>query len=344
MTDPRGLRRRLDAAASRLMAYPFRRWGFGEDIGLRGLQAYGQRHHDGDLVSWVWRLLVEWGAARPPMGYEHHVTPGVALLDAHLWQPHERLWDAALRLGALYASFPSVDGIPIHRGDLHTWKDTIWVDCMALDAPFLVRLGNAMGDARWTDLGLTHIHSYARVLQDRATGLFRHGYDVSLRTPSRCHWGRGNGWALHGLVDTLEALPDDHAGRDPLAAYLTSLVTCLANTQGSNGMWHTILDDPTTPLEASTAALFASALRKAVAARLLPPRLVEPATASITLAERAMTQHLAEDGSFRVSAATPIGDRTTYAHQPLGNFPWGHGPLLLWAAEVPEHHLIGVRA
>lgn len=332
------MRRALDAAADHLTRYPFKRWGFGEDIGLRGLHAYGLASHRPELVEYVWDTVADWCHGDPELRYEHHVAPGMALLDAHTWRPDDRLWGVALRLAELFASFPVIDGIPVHRPDLEAWDRTIWVDCMALDAPFLVRLGRASGDDRWTDLGVAHIESYARALAQADSGLFRHGYDTFHGTQSCCAWGRGNGWAMHGLVDTLAELPRTHHARDGLRRHFRALLTSVIETQDPSGLWHTILDDPEAPLEASTAPLFASAVRKADAIQIVPPELHASSIACVEAAELAIARHLADDGGYPVSSATPIGERPTYVGQPHGNFPWGHGPLLLWASYAATTH------
>src|SRR5690606_41298336 len=85
-------------------------------------------------------------------------------------------------------------GVPaVHRPDLAGLGRLIWVDSMHPDGPGLAALRRPAADL---------IEESAAVLQD-ASGLFHHGYDVHARRPNGVHWGRGQGWALWGLVGTL---------------------------------------------------------------------------------------------------------------------------------------------
>ena len=323
------------AAAAQAQRYRYKTWGFGEDIALRALLEASRVLDDPEPAEFVARLVSDWDASRGPLAASDHVAPGVVLLELHERHGHARLLDTALELGQLLTSFPIEDGVAVHRRDLEAWRDTVWVDCMALDGPFLARLGHATGDDAWTDHAADALLGYARVLQDE-TGLFVHGYDVGTKRPSAVHWGRGNGWALHGLVDTLEALPFDHPAVAEARERLDRLVVALVARQLVDGRWHTILDDPTSPLEASTSAFFASGVIKARRLALLGRDLVgDPALERmVARAVTALVTDAGAEGGLSVSDATPVGDRATYVDRPSGVFPWGQGPLILTFTEA----------
>lgn len=337
MTDP-STRLQADvvrAAALRAQRYPYKVWGFGEDIGLRALLELSHVLEDPEPAEFVARLMRDWDATRGPLAPADHVTPGVVLLELHERLGQTSFLDTALELGRLLTSFPVADGVAVHRRDLDAWRDTIWVDCMALDGPFLARLGRTTADGTWTDAAGDALLGYARVLQDE-TGLFVHGYDVGTHRPSAVHWGRGNGWALHGLVDTLEALPPGHSAVAEACERLSRLVAALVASQRPDGRWHTILDDPSSPVEASTPAFFASGVIKARRLALLDGEPIGD-TALEDMIDRAVAALVAEvgaDGGLAVSNATPVGDLATYVDRPTGVFPWGQGPLILTFTEA----------
>lgn len=318
----------MRAVATRAMDYPFKyratgAWGFGEDICLRALHEYAALSGDDAPRRFVEELVRPWcvsAAAAPVLPNGDHVAPGVVLLDLYEATGDEVYLAAASKLGELYRSFGEVDGIPVHRPDLAGLNTLIWVDCIALDAPFLVRLGRAAADTSWTELGVRSLHAYTAALADGA--LFRHGYDVVQKRRSPCVWGRGNGWALHGLVDTLEVESDPRAS-DLLVAQVAALV----GLQAPGGLWHTILDEEDSPLENSTAAFYASGVRKALRLGLLEESA--ELTALVERATRAAVGATGPDGGMPISYATPVGERATYVNAPTGVFPWGQGPLLL---------------
>jgi unsaturated rhamnogalacturonyl hydrolase len=322
------------AAAAHATAYPYKLWGFGEDIALRALLDLGDALGDPTYEAFVAGLVLPWARRAPPLVPTDHVAPGGVLLDLAERRKDAATLARALELGGLLTGFPVHDGVAVHRRDLEPWRDTIWVDCMALDGPFLARLARATGDAAWHDHAADALLGYARVLQDDATGLFAHGYDVGTQRPSAVRWGRGNGWALHGLVDTLDALPPDHAGAAEGRARLARLVAALRDLQHESGRWTTVLDDPTSPLEASTAAFYASGVLKARRLGLLPEALAASTNAMLERAQAALALDAGADGDLLVSDATPVGDRASYVDRPLGVFPWGEGPLVLTFIEA----------
>ena len=321
------------AAAAHATAYPYKVWGFGEDIALRAQLELADALPDPSLVAFV-ADVARRGRRDGPLAPADHVAPGVVLLELH-----ERLGEAAFledarALGRLLTGFPVADGVAVHRSDLEGWRTTVWVDCMALDAPFLARLARATGEAAGADHAADALLGSARVLQDAATGLFVHGYDVATHQASAVRWGRGNGWALHGLVDALEALPPEHAAVPEARERLARLLAALRDRQHPSGRWTTVLDDPTSPLEASTAAFFASGALKARRLGLLPAPLATSLEAMIERAVAAVAEDAGIDGGLVVSNATPVGTRATYVDRPSGVFPWGQGPLLLTYLET----------
>lgn len=343
----------LRAAADRAMQYPFKVWGFGEDICLRALQEYSRLTATPAAAEFVAGLVRPWcestvgsapdvrlanadHAGPAPdvrLANADHVAPGVVILELYAATGDGVYLDAALQLGALYRSFPEVGGVRVHRPDLSRLNDLIWVDCLALDGPFLARLAKISADESWSDLAIDTTLAYTRALRDPNADLFRHGYDTRTRSQSDCCWARGNGWAMHGLVDTILELPVGQLDRATLCSLLERQVAAVMRLQSPSGHWHTVLDDPTTPLESSATAFFASAVLKARRHGLLGALLDEGLEAMVEAAVAALLI-AAADGALPVSYATPVGSRATYVDAPLGVFPWGQGPLLLTQIET----------
>jgi unsaturated rhamnogalacturonyl hydrolase len=202
---------------------------------------------------------------------------------------------------------------------------------MHLDGPFLARLGRLANGAGWEDLATELLLGHARVLQDETSGLFSHGFDDAAGEPNRVHWGRGQGWALLGLVDTLHELPRDHVAVAQIRERLSALVAALAATEIEPGVWSTVVDRPETYREASVSAFVALGVGRAI-------RRGYVSAEYRALADRAWENVLAnlspEGDLLRVSDATPVGpDADHYNARPLSSQPWGQGPALLAAVE-----------
>lgn len=323
------LRQTLKRVAERTSTYPYKCWGFGEAIAMLGLVA-ASRVTDDDRYRRVVETSFDrwWAAIEGRLAFGDHITPGVSLL--LLAREQARWMDAALALGGLFRRFPERGGVTIHRPDLDGWTSHVWVDCLYTDGPFLALLGLVTGESSWQDLACAHTLAYIDVLWDAPSSLFFHGYDTETGVANAVRWGRGNGWALLGLVDLLRFLRPDHPARSRLATVVRRQVNALATIQDAGGHWHTVLDHPETYLEHSIAAMMAWAIPQAVRLGLVP-------AAAMDVAARAFGAALAatdEAGNlWGVSAATPAGDLTTYAERSTGVFPWGQGPLLLALAD-----------
>lgn len=329
----------LRLVARRTVAWPFQVWGFGEAVALRGLLAASRRLTDQAIYNVVHQLLLSY-VERPDVGttFADHVAPGRELVTVYEDTGDARFLDAARQLARLHASCTvGSGGARMHRPDLSGWRRQIWVDCMDNEAPFLVRLGTVTGDASYVEQGVDEITAYARLLQDERTGLFRHGYEEPNGANGQV-WARGNGWALLGLVETLQAMPDDHERREELRERLEYLCDGLARVQDESGLWHTIVDGADTYLESTLAAMVAVAVPAAAAGLVSGARFREMAAR----AHRAVLPLIASDGALQlVTEATPVAERSMYATRQFGVYPWGQGPLLLMLAENRDESQAG---
>lgn len=156
-------------------------------------------------------------------------------------------------------------GIPQHKGEIELWVDTIYELC-----PFLARYGAAVDNQEAFDEAAHQIKVQAKHLQDPYTNLFRHKWRETPDTyPQGTYWSRGNGWALAGILDTLEYLPDDHPDRDELNEIFQDLAVTIVDLQDASGYWHNVLDDDQSPLETSGTLMFAYAFTKGTSVGLL---------------------------------------------------------------------------
>jgi len=298
----------LARVAERATEYPYRVWGFGEGHALLGLLAAADLLGRGELAETVRRHVAPSLAA--PANPEDHLIAVDVLLRLRQVYPDLDIRPAARRfVASVEGAARPVAGQPaVHRPDLAGLGRLIWVDCMHTDGPGLAALRRPAADL---------IEESAAVLQD-ASGLFHHGYDVYARRPNGVHWGRGQGWALWGLVGTLA-----HEDDTRLRRRLDGLVDALGEHE-TEGRWRTIVDDPEAPVEASVSALVAAGLLAGLHAGVVRPD-------AASLAERALAAACAdaEDGALAVSEATPVGTAVTYLTRRIGVFPWGQGPLLV---------------
>jgi unsaturated rhamnogalacturonyl hydrolase len=308
----------------RTMQLPFRMWGFGEAIGLRGLLAAAAVTGNGEPSGFVHALLratMVRGLGNHP---EDHLAPGMEFLTFYEATGDPQFLQAARALAKMHNDLPAnKHGAKLHRHSQPGWREQLWVDHMDVDPPFLARLAHITREERYLRQCVTELVIYARLLQDERSGLFWHGYETHCGRNGEL-WARGNGWAMLGLVETLGWLPQEIPETPELRQRLELLLDALRRHQAESGLWHTLIDDASSYLESTLAVMFA------YAADVYTPR---PLPASIESARKAIELLVDKDGSLGlVTDATPVGTSAMYATRPFGVYPWGQGPLLMLLA------------
>jgi unsaturated rhamnogalacturonyl hydrolase len=346
-------RERLRAAADLLIDYPFRVWHYGESTGLEGLLEAARLLAEPRYEAWVHGLLRGWAARRLPFAEIDNTLPGKVLCDVAARHGDEHLLEAALDAARHLTARRTIRGValpferaplrepfggePLGAADRALLDDPgpgIFVDALHFDPPFLVRLGVLAGKPELVDAGARQALALTELLQDD-TGLFWHFFLERSGERYGLGWGRGQGWALLGLVDVLRPLPRDHADREQLACALERLAGALAAGQRADGGWYAVIGDPESGDESSTAAFAAAGLSEAVAAGLLAADHLEVARRAWShTADRVREDGVLAGVSANVWACTAASH---YRHMPLDAVvPWGQGPLLLAAAQARE--------
>jgi unsaturated rhamnogalacturonyl hydrolase len=210
----------------------------------------------------------------------------------------------------------------------------VFVDCLHFDPPFFAHLAALSGDAALADLAAEQALAHLRLLQDRS-GLVWHFYLEKTCERYGYGWGRGQGWALLGLLDLLERLPAAHAAYDELRSALVRLADALAEHQLADGSRRTVASEPASPAESSTAAFAAAGFARGVTLGLLEEAYRDRAVR----AWRNTWSNVDERGVLTgVSAAVWASTAPShYPNVPVGFVvPWGQGPLLLGAKRIDE--------
>ena len=111
----------------------------------------------------------------------------------------------------------------------------------------------ATHDAKYTDRVTTQLAAYLDRLQE-PNGLFHHGPEAPF------YWGRGNGWVAAALAEVLSSLPPTHPRYARLMTGFQKMMAGLKASQGADGLWHQLLDEPQSWAETSGSAMFTYAM------------------------------------------------------------------------------------
>ena len=163
--------------------------------------------------------------------------------------------DNSLKLAAdrmleflLYKAPKTPDGIIYHN----YIENMIWVDAFYMAPPFLAIAGHP-------DEAVKQIDGYRKILLNPEKKLYYHIWDQDRQKYERkLLWGVGNGWAAAGMTRVLKALPDSMKNeKERIAGYIKELLDGCLKYQRSDGLFHDILDDPSTFVETNSAQMLA---------------------------------------------------------------------------------------
>lgn len=177
-----------------------------------------------------------------------------------------------------------------------------WTDDMFMATAILARTGTRAGHERDLDTAARLVTEYAARLQ-RPDGLFNHATD------GPAAWGRGNGFAAFGLMETLSRLPESHPLRAKLVDILRRQMAAVRANQAPDGAFRQIVDEPGAYREETATAMLTSVMARGVRLGWLD-RSYEP---TIQRAWRALAAHITDDGGLiDVCAGTGAGPTRRY--------------------------------
>jgi unsaturated rhamnogalacturonyl hydrolase len=210
----------------------------------------------------------------------------------------------------------------------------LWDDTLVMAVLFLAETGRAQGRADWVAEAHYQYLTHIRFLADTETGLFFHGWtDHGRHNYARALWARGNAWVTIAIPELFAiAPPGDPVVRRYLTSVFRTQVAALAGYQRADGMFHTLLDDPGSPVEASATAGFGYGVLAGLREGLLDP-------AARVLADRALEAILARIGAdgilAEVSDGTAMGsDLDHYRRIPNVAAPYGQALASLFLMEM----------
>lgn len=343
----------IAAVAERLAAHQFQGWFYGDSIGFEGLIAAADLLQNPRWVNFSHGFFRAWGTRRRPFQPDDNTAPGHVMCAIVQRTNDMVLREAVLDLAGHLRDRRKVNGVSITfedtlrslmqpYGDVELSADQqqqmqnpgpgIYLDCMHFDPPFFAHLSHIDPEGGWAQSAVSEILGYKDLLFDEKTGLYRHFWLEKTNRAYTDGWGRGQGWALLGLLDVAECLDERIEGRDKVEAEARTLARTMLGYQLPDGNWHSLVHEERSGPESSTAAFMATAFFRGMSSGLLPQsEFAEPAERAFA----AMKANLDGNGNLAgVSAAVMSAlVEEHYWHVPVNKIvPWGQGPVVTAAA------------
>ncbi|CBA31739.1 hypothetical protein CTU_25680 [Cronobacter turicensis z3032] len=317
-------------------------WEWTHGVGLYGIYQYYRQTGDDRMRA----VIDDWFAARFAEGA---TTKNVNTMAPFLTLAYryEETRDAALlpwlETWAEWAMYemPRTD----HGGMQHITlaeenHQQMWDDTLMMTVLPLAKIGKLLGRQEYVDEAVYQFLLHVENLMDRETGLWFHGWNYEgCHNFANARWARGNSWVTIVIPDFLELM--DWPERHPVRRYLTQVLerqaAALAACQDESGLWHTLLDDPDSYLEASATAGFACGLLKAVRKRYIGKAYAAVAEKAI----KGVVANVSPQGELlQVSFGTGMGsDLDFYRQIPLTSMPYGQAMAILCLTEYLRTYL-----
>lgn len=224
-------------------------------------------------------------------------------------------------------------------GFQHMTSDTLndqelWDDTLFMTVLFLANMGRIEGKREYIEEAQYQFLLHAKYLANKETGLWYHGWTFNgNHNFAQAFWGRGNCWVTIAIPEFLSMVECDADVKDQLQQILLNQVRSLEQYQNESGMWHTLIDDPTSYVESSATCGFAYGILKAVHDGLIDGHYEAVALKAL----QPILGYIADDGVVhQVSYGTPMGRQSKdfYKNIELRPMPYGQALAMLFLIEV----------
>jgi unsaturated rhamnogalacturonyl hydrolase len=329
--DEQQLRGVIDRVVDRTFGMDFN-WDWPAGVAFHGVceayEATGEKKYMERLQAWVDEQLED---GLPKLSV-NAVSVGHSLISLYKATDEEKYLEIATQM-AEYLKHEAprfADGIFQHtvNSKKDVFPEQAWVDTMMMAGYFLLRMGDLLGGEDYFADGLKQYHGHEHFLQDNETNLYYHGWDnVAQNHMSGIFWARGNSWASYTMARALELVKVQHPSYMIIDGSLRDQLSTLVRLQSDEGLWHTVLQDPTSYLETSGSAGIAAGL---VSRGNLYNRQVQKALDGIV-------ERITDNGTvLDVSAGTAVmDDAQGYKEVPYKRIQgWGQGLTLAFLSMV----------
>ena len=203
---------------------------------------------------------------------------------------------------------------------------------MFMAGALLGRAFDLTGEARYVDM-LAQFILDGEIQQD--SGLFWHC------RPAPFYWGRGNGFALMGLTETLTYLPEDHPSRTDITDMYLDLLDALRDVQRQSGMMPQVLDFPGSYDEFTATCMMGYSVARGLRREWLDDEWRKP----LDLAWQGVSERIDDVGNV-VDACASTGVQQNvrdYLDRPaIYGFDDRSGGMALWFALEVERLALGI--
>jgi unsaturated rhamnogalacturonyl hydrolase len=217
-------------------------------------------------------------------------------------------------------------------------ESEMWIDTLFMTVLFLNRMGQKYNRQDWINESIHQVLIHIKYLYDKKSGLFYHGWSFNENSNfGEVFWCRGNSWFTFGILDYIEMF--DGKMNSGLKKFLIDTfkaqVTTLVKYQSKSGLWHTVIDDPTSYEEVSGSAAIAAGILTGIRLGILDDSFKPAGQKAI----EAICNNIAKDGTvLNVSGGTGMGyNKEHYRNIIIAPMAYGQSLTIMALVEALNH-------
>lgn len=217
-------------------------------------------------------------------------------------------------------------------------ENEMWIDTLFMTVLFLNKMGQKYQRQDWIDESIHQVLIHIKYLYDKKSGLFYHGWTFNDRSNfGGIFWCRGNSWFTAGILEYIDMFGGTmNAGvKEYIVDTYKAQVKALKNLQSETGLWHTVLDDPSSYEEVSGSAAITAGIFKGVQMGILGDEYLLCAKKAV----RGILDNIGEDGTvLNVSGGTGMGyDADHYKNILIAPMAYGQSLTILALVKALEY-------
>ncbi|ALM54307.1 glycoside hydrolase family 88/105 protein [Halomonas huangheensis] len=317
-------------------------WEWTHGIGLYGIYKYHQQTGEPDAVEIIDNWFKDRFSAPLATKNVNTVCPFLTLAYRYEetgrkdWLPYLEAWAEWVMHDMPRTTGGGLQHI-VYNSENH---QQLWDDTLMMSVLPLAKIGLLLGRPEYVEEAKYQFLLHIQYLMDTETGLWFHGWTFDgNHNFAKARWARGNSWLTIVIPEFLELLdlPENDAFRRHLIHVLEAQVEALARWQDESGLWHTLLDDSDSYLEASATAGFAYGILKGTRMRYLSNDYQQVAEKAVM----GVIANINPEGELeKVSFGTAMGDDLNYYRNiPLTSMPYGQSMAILCLSEYLRTYL-----
>ncbi|MCA0991351.1 glycoside hydrolase family 88/105 protein [Pseudalkalibacillus hwajinpoensis] len=315
-------------------------WDWPQGVGLFGLNKLQHYHNNKQYESYMEAWVEKQHSMELPCKNINTTAPLLTLMDMDENESLSKEW-----MHWIMHELPRTKGNAFqhvttgnHKHEVKLHEGQIWLDTIFMAVLFSAKMGVKHDEKKWRDESLYQLLTHIKYLHHTNSDLFYHGWCFNERHNfSEALWCRGNSWFTIAVPEYLTIMERylDEGTKNFLINTFTNQVDSLITRQSPNGLWHTLLDDPTSYTEVSGSAGITAGILKGIRMGLLSKEYLEPCLE----ATKAIMERITEDGTvLEVSGGTPIGKRKEdYKHILIAPMAYGQALTIILLTEVLYH-------